>query len=169
MEKRTLRIMFSKNGNGFKSYRVNLPTPWIEDLEITENDREVNVYKLNDRIIITKGEIEMDEKLILTQVIEECKKEMERAGFICNSDNVERFIDEEVRKAIVALSNEDTEEDNIEDQFDEICEQVNDYMKNNYKEVGECDERGDYKGYFYDNKLEFEDVKTLEKHFLIGE
>ncbi|MBR8700220.1 hypothetical protein IX317_000470 [Fusobacterium sp. DD29] len=56
MEKRTLRIMFSKNGKGAVSYRINLPTPWINDLGVTEDSREVNVYKLDDQIIIISKE-----------------------------------------------------------------------------------------------------------------
>lgn len=169
MEKRKQNIIFNKSGAGNISYKISLPTTWINDLEVKEDDREVNIYKLSNKIIITKGEIEIDEKIVLNEVLEECKKELETTGFICDSDNVERFIDNEVRKSIIALSNEYTQDDNLEDYFDDICEQVNDYLKNNYKEVGYYKDNADYVGYFYGNKYDFEDAQELEKHFGLGE
>lgn len=55
MEKRKLRIIFHKAGNG-KGAKLNMPIPWLRDLGIDENEREVELIlnKKNKEIIIRK-------------------------------------------------------------------------------------------------------------------
>lgn len=55
MEKRKLRIIFHKAGNGVGA-KVNMPIPWLRDLGINENEREVELVldKDNKEIIIRK-------------------------------------------------------------------------------------------------------------------
>lgn len=54
MNKRKAKIIFNKNGKGYNSYKVSLPTEFIKKLEITEEDRNVIVEYIKDRIIIKK-------------------------------------------------------------------------------------------------------------------
>lgn len=42
MEKRDLKISFYKAGNGV-STRLNVPIVWLRKMDITENDREVEL------------------------------------------------------------------------------------------------------------------------------
>lgn len=58
MEKRKLNISFNKSGRGSISPRINLPTTWVKEMGITQDEKEVNVYFVNGEIIITKKEIE---------------------------------------------------------------------------------------------------------------
>lgn len=53
-EKRVLKIIFNKNGNGNLSTKIALPVPWIKLLGITEEEKEVDVYFADDKIIIEK-------------------------------------------------------------------------------------------------------------------
>lgn len=43
MEKRDLKIMFAKSGNGFLTTRLSVPKAWVDDMEITQDEREVEV------------------------------------------------------------------------------------------------------------------------------
>jgi hypothetical protein len=54
MEKRTLRIIFTKSGSGSISPKINIPMKWIRELGITEDDREVILEFDKDRIILIK-------------------------------------------------------------------------------------------------------------------
>lgn len=60
-EKRTVNIGFNKGGTGGLSPRMSLPITWIRELGITPEKREAYIYKLEDRIIISKKEL--DKKL----------------------------------------------------------------------------------------------------------
>ena len=53
-EKRVLKIIFNKNGNGNLSTKIALPVPWIKILGITEEEKEVTAYFADDKIIIEK-------------------------------------------------------------------------------------------------------------------
>lgn len=55
MEKRKLRIIFHKAGNGVGA-KVNMPIPWLRELGINENEREVELVldKKNKEIRIRK-------------------------------------------------------------------------------------------------------------------
>lgn len=63
MEKRKLNIQFTKSGSGSVTTRLVLPISWIKNLGITENEREVNVAVLFDRIIISKNDIELSKEV----------------------------------------------------------------------------------------------------------
>lgn len=51
-EKRKARIIFHKAGNG-KSAKITLPIPWLRELEISEEEREVNLWLDKDTKKIT--------------------------------------------------------------------------------------------------------------------
>lgn len=54
-EKRIARIIFHKAGTG-KSAKLTIPIPWLRKLEITEEEREVQISldKKDNKIIIEK-------------------------------------------------------------------------------------------------------------------
>ncbi len=53
MEKRKANVIFHKAGNG-KSAKVTIPIPWLREMEITEEKREVELIfdKENKKIEI---------------------------------------------------------------------------------------------------------------------
>lgn len=55
MEKRNLNVSFYKAGNG-ESTRINLPLPWVRELGISKEDKEIELYfdKDNQQLIIRK-------------------------------------------------------------------------------------------------------------------
>ena len=87
------------------------------------------------------------------------KNEMEKTGFICDSDRVERFVDTEIKRLL------NNDEDEYEKYFDDLMEFAQSYLDENYKRVCEVLENGDYNGYFYKNNLYFETVQDLENYF----
>lgn len=54
-EKREAKIIFHKAGNG-KSAKLTVPIPWLRELKITEEEREVKIelIKESEKIVITK-------------------------------------------------------------------------------------------------------------------
>lgn len=42
-ETRTLNVMFAKSGRGSKTTRLTLPIKWMHDMNITEDDRSIEV------------------------------------------------------------------------------------------------------------------------------
>ena len=54
MEKRKANILFNKNGKGFLTTRITLPVPWIKDMGLSQDDREVIIEYDNDKITIKK-------------------------------------------------------------------------------------------------------------------
>ena len=108
---------------------------------------------------------------MLEKIFEVVKKnvveEIEKTGFIFDGDNADRIIDKEIKKEI-----EKTCEDYEEGKdlyFDDVEERIQKYMKENYKKVGECDQQGNYAGYFYRTNYQFKTVDDLENFFGIGE
>ena len=55
-EVRKLKITLSRSGNGSLSPRIVLPTKWIRDLGIGEENREMKVSFDGEKIIIEKIE-----------------------------------------------------------------------------------------------------------------
>lgn len=55
MEKRELNISFAKAGNG-KNARVVVPIPWLRKLNITEEEREIDLIfdEENQQLVIKK-------------------------------------------------------------------------------------------------------------------
>ncbi|MDB8791704.1 AbrB/MazE/SpoVT family DNA-binding domain-containing protein [Romboutsia sp. 1001216sp1] len=51
-ETRELKISFQKSGVGSQTNRVTIPTSWIREMNITEDDRNVEVtFNKNDKTI----------------------------------------------------------------------------------------------------------------------
>lgn len=55
MEERKANVIFAKNGNGYVTNRITLPVPWVKQLGITEEEREVKIILEDDKIIIEKA------------------------------------------------------------------------------------------------------------------
>lgn len=55
MEERKTNIQFAKTGRGSTTTRITLPVPWVKQLGLTQDDREVTIILEQDRIIIKKG------------------------------------------------------------------------------------------------------------------
>lgn len=168
MEKRNANVMFAKNGQGSRTTRITLPVNWVDAIEVTEENRKVFIYQVAGEIIITKEEWQMEEKKALEIILEEVKREI-KEGFICDSDNTDRFIDETIKNTIKILSSEDNVEENIEDYFEELLDKTQKFLNDTYKSVSKISTTGDATIYYYDNCFDFETVEELEDHFLIGE
>lgn len=85
MEKRKLNIGFTKSGRGSITSRVVLPISWIKEMNISQEDREVFVYKVGNEIIISKFENDLKfAKLEIDYTIEE-------KGYILLDDDIEEL------------------------------------------------------------------------------
>ena len=72
MKKRKLKIGFTKSGRGSITSRVVLPISWIKEMNISQEDREIFVYKVGDNIIISKTENDLKfAKMEIDSIIEE--------------------------------------------------------------------------------------------------
>ena len=72
MEKRKLNVGFTKSGRGSITSRVVLPISWIKEMNISQEEREVFVYKVGDNIIISKTENDLKfAKMEIDSIIEE--------------------------------------------------------------------------------------------------
>lgn len=57
MEKRKLKMMFAKSGSGSVTTRMTIPKSWCNKMDITEEDRDLDVHFDEDKkeIVIKKG------------------------------------------------------------------------------------------------------------------
>ena len=53
-EERKVKMMFSKNGQGFDTTRITIPVPWARELGFTSEDREGILEIENNEIILRK-------------------------------------------------------------------------------------------------------------------
>lgn len=77
-------------------------------------------------------------KKLLEKARKEIKKEMEVKGYIDDSDNCDRFLDN--------LAKELTE---TEQEKDELLDLIKDEIMIEYNKIGSINERGDYTGCYY--------------------
>ena len=55
MEVRKLKIIFNKSGDGYISGKLSIPMAWLKDMNLTPEDREVEVeYNQETKSFITK-------------------------------------------------------------------------------------------------------------------
>lgn len=58
MEERIAKVSFNKSGGTARgtaiTNRITIPTKWIKELGITEDDREVKLKLIDNKIIIEK-------------------------------------------------------------------------------------------------------------------
>lgn len=55
MEVRNLKIIFNKSGDGYLSGKLSIPMTWLKDMNLTPEDREVEVtYDQETKSFTTK-------------------------------------------------------------------------------------------------------------------
>lgn len=140
----------------FGSY-FNIPVRTIQDWEGERRTPPVYVVELIEYKARKEGLYNMLDKLI-DKAKKEIKKEMERVGYIDNSDNTARVLDGlawELSSEKIGGSKDDYPnelEGMIEDTTEELLGLLQDYMKETYKEEGEIKDNGDYVGCYYLNE-----------------
>ncbi|MDT2844676.1 helix-turn-helix domain-containing protein [Vagococcus lutrae] len=94
----------------------------------------------------------MEEENMMNELIEiakkELNKEMEKVGYIDNSDSTDRFVDTLVAEYV----ERSFDEDEADDAKEELTEALIDYLDEAYEKAGEVDEAGNYKGCYYVNE-----------------
>jgi hypothetical protein len=73
MELKKLNVSFAKTKGNSITSRLVLPITWIRELNITEEDREVCVYKSFDKIYISKDPIKFYKETVIDEVFAEFK------------------------------------------------------------------------------------------------
>jgi len=101
----------------------------------------------------------MIKKELLEKAREEIKKEIDRIGFIDDSDNADRFLD----NLALELAKED------EELQEELLKEIKDKIMTNYNCFSTCDEYGVYKACYYEVDKEFETWDEFNDYFGIGE
>ncbi len=54
MEERKLKVSLGKSGNGYTNPKIGLPKKWIDDMGITQENRDVVVTYKDGKITIEK-------------------------------------------------------------------------------------------------------------------
>mgnify|MGYP001431555535 FL=1 len=157
MEVRKAKMIVNTSGAGSSTFRATLPSSWVREMGLDEEKRNLKLYFDGERIIIKNNEeeIRMLKKLLgLAKV--EIEKEMNRLGYIDDSDYADRFLDELaknlVKKELVPDGNLDLyyeKEAEIEELIEELLKMIKDEVMINYDSIGTTNERGDYSGCWY--------------------
>ena len=157
MEVRKAKMIVNTSGAGSSTFRATLPSTWVRKMGLDEEKRNLKLYFDGERIIIKNNEeeIRMLKKLLgLAKV--EIEKEMNRLGYIDDSDYADRFLDklakDLVEKELVPDGNLDLyyeKEAEIEELIEELLKMIKDEVMINYDSIGTTNERGDYSGCWY--------------------
>lgn len=154
-------MIVNKGGNGGSTFRATLPTSWIREMGLDEDNRNLKLEFDGEKITVTNNEEEIKMlNNLLGLVKAEVEKEMDRVGFVDDSDNYERFLDnlaKELAEKELLQDSDDIDlyyekEGDVEELAEELLEEIEVYMKNTYKEKGSCNDRGNYLGCYYKNK-----------------
>lgn len=54
-EEREAKIIFNKNGNGYLTTKITIPVPWVRDMDLNEENRNVKIEYFNKTITIKKA------------------------------------------------------------------------------------------------------------------
>lgn len=177
MEVRKAKMIVNTSGAGSSTFRATLPSTWVRKMGLDEKKRNLKLYFDGERIIIKNNEeeIRMLEKLLgLAKV--EIEKEMNRLGYIDDSDNTDRFLDNlarELAKEEILKGNEDIDfyyekEFEIEELQEELLKEIKDKIMSKYNSFSTC-ENGHYEACYYEIDKEFNDWDEFNNHFGIGE
>lgn len=55
METRNLKMIFTKGGSGSVSTKTSIPSTWVKELGLTEDNREITAFFDGERIVIEKS------------------------------------------------------------------------------------------------------------------
>ena len=155
MELRKLNISFVKSGSGSLNTRLCIPISWIRELNISQDSKEVLVYKTNDKIIISKNYLEWN----IEEAIEIAKAE------ILDILNKRAYIElKEIYKIydnIVECYNfKSKKEKKI--QYHNLYAKLQEFLEKKYNLVLDDEEE-----YFFDKKYKFKKVNELKEFFKI--
>ena len=115
-------------------------------------------------------------KNLLQRAEVKVQEEIKRVGFIDDSDNTDRFLDNlsrELAEEEILKGNEDIDfyyekECEIEELQEELLEEIKDKIMSKYNRFSTC-ENGRYAGYYYEIDKEFDNLDEFNNHFGIGE
>ncbi|MTI47864.1 MAG: hypothetical protein FH761_08485 [Firmicutes bacterium] len=157
MEERKAKLSVNRSGGTASkkgvTFRVTVPSKWVRDMGLSEYNRHIKLIYDSKEIKIINNEKEM-EKLneILEKSSEKIENEINRLGYIDDTDECDRFLDNISKEC----------EDVYGIDFDEILEMLTNHMKKTYKKKGSCDKTGHYSGCYYKNR---EGLKAWENSF----
>ena len=115
-------------------------------------------------------------KNLLQKAEVKVQEEIKRVGFIDDSDDTDRFLDnlaQELAKEEILKDNEDIDfyyekEGEIEELQEELLEEIKDKIMSKYNSFSTC-ENGHYAGCYYEIDKEFNNWDEFNNHFGIGE
>lgn len=164
MEKRKARMIVNRSGSGNSTFRATLPNSWIRQMGLSEDNRNLKL-EFDGKVITIKNneeEIKMLERLLgLARV--KIEKEIDRLGYIDDSDNNERYLDnlaKELAEKELLQGSEDLDlyyekEQDIEELSETLLEEIKDKIMKNYNHKGSTNDRGNYSGCYYKDKEGF--------------
>ena len=102
---RKARMIVNVSGGkrgGSSTFRATLPTTWVRQMGLGEEVRNIKLFFDGEQIIIKNNEEEIKMlKKLLKKALQEVEVEMNRAGFIDDSDDMpERFLDGLAKKLV---------------------------------------------------------------------
>lgn len=161
IERRKAKMVVTKGGSGSSTFRATLPASWVRKMGLGEDTKNLKL-EFDGEVIIIKNnekEIKMLEKLLELANVE-IEKEMGILGYIDDSDNNERFLDELAKKLVeeeILQGSDDIElyyekESKIQELTEELIRIIAEHMNKTYKRKGDCDDRGNYSGCYYKDK-----------------
>lgn len=157
MKKRRAKMVVNKAGSGSSTFRVTLPASWIRQMGLGEDNRHLKLFFDGKQIIIKNNEeeIKMLEKLLSLAKVE-IEKEMDRVGYIDDSDNMDRFLDNLAKNLVEKelVPDGDIElyyekEAEIEELVEELLKMIKDEVMIDYDSISTTNERGDYLACWY--------------------
>lgn len=74
MKVKKLNISFLKSGSGSLNTRIVLPIIWVRELGLSQDEREVYLYKIGEEIVIRKIPRIFDKKEAARIAFDEVKK-----------------------------------------------------------------------------------------------
>jgi len=158
MEVRKAKMIVNTSGAGSSTFRATLPSTWVRKMGLDEEKRNLKLYFDGGLIIIKNNEEEIRMlKKLLQKAEVKIQEEIERFGFIDDSDYADRFLDNlalELVKEEILKGNEDInfyyeKEYEIEELQEELLKMIKDEVMINYDSIGTTNERGDYSGCWY--------------------
>ena len=135
----------------------------MHDIEQLNNNWDnLASEKINSEILkaIAKKEILQKAKVKI-------QEEMDKLGFIDDSDNADRFLDNLIQELAEEILG-DNEEDIDYELQEELLEEIKEFMNKHYKRIYSL-KRGHYTAFYYDANKNFNSLEEFYDYFGIGE
>ena len=146
-------LQFTKSGQGNISTRIILPTSWIKEFGISQENREVFVYKFDDEIIIRRTPLEFDKKEAIKLAVDEIKSILVEKNYFDFPTKIKI-----VEKILLLYFDENSKE--YKKYFNFVLGGVDDWSVNNTNLISFKNEF-----YYYTKDLKFSDFKEFKKYF----